>query len=145
MAKYRKRAIEIEAVRWRGYHNNLGVTAEAPDQPTEITAENMHGVKWEPLPAWLPPVSIGDAGNNPSIVKPGEIYRSEDTLYIGTLEGVMRCEGGDWIIQGVKGELYPCKADIFAATYEAAPDVLTTKRGPGELAETILDIARGAR
>lgn len=38
---------------------------------------------------------------------------------IKTLEGVMRAEVGDFIIKGVKGELYPCKADIFAATYEA--------------------------
>jgi hypothetical protein len=39
---------------------------------------------------------------------------------IKTLEGTMRVDEGDWIIQGVKGELYPCKPDIFAATYEAA-------------------------
>lgn len=41
-------------------------------------------------------------------------------LYIKTLEGEMRADIGDWIIQGVKGELYPCKPDIFAATYEVA-------------------------
>ena len=39
-------------------------------------------------------------------------------ILISTLEGVMRAEVGDWIIQGVKGEFYPCKPDIFAATYE---------------------------
>lgn len=39
--------------------------------------------------------------------------------YIKTLEGHMRVNEGDWIIRGVKGELYPCKPDIFAATYEA--------------------------
>jgi hypothetical protein len=39
---------------------------------------------------------------------------------IKTLEGEMRAERGDWIIRGVKGELYPCKPDIFAATYEPA-------------------------
>lgn len=38
---------------------------------------------------------------------------------IKTLEGTMRADVGDWIIQGVKGELYPCKPDIFEATYEA--------------------------
>lgn len=38
--------------------------------------------------------------------------------YIETLEGTMRAEIGDWIITGVKGERYPCKPDIFAATYE---------------------------
>lgn len=39
-------------------------------------------------------------------------------LGIHTLEGVMTTTPGDWIIRGVKGELYPCKPDIFAATYE---------------------------
>lgn len=39
---------------------------------------------------------------------------------ISTLEGTMVANNGDWIIRGVKGELYPCKPDIFAATYEPA-------------------------
>jgi len=41
-------------------------------------------------------------------------------LMIQTLEGEMRADPGDWIIQGVKGEFYPCKPDIFDATYEPA-------------------------
>jgi hypothetical protein len=41
-----------------------------------------------------------------------------DELEILTLEGVLHVSFGDWIIRGVKGELYPCKPDIFAATYE---------------------------
>lgn len=41
-------------------------------------------------------------------------------LHIPTLEGLMVATEGDWIIRGVKGELYPCKPDIFAATYEQA-------------------------
>lgn len=47
-------------------------------------------------------------------------------LAIGTLEGTMRGDIGDWVIQGVKGELYPYKPDIFEATYEAVPET------PGE-------------
>jgi hypothetical protein len=39
---------------------------------------------------------------------------------IATLEGVMRANVGDFVIKGVKGEFYPCKADIFCATYEEA-------------------------
>lgn len=39
-------------------------------------------------------------------------------INIQTLEGTMLARPGDWIIRGVKGELYPCKPDIFAATYE---------------------------
>lgn len=39
-------------------------------------------------------------------------------LEIKTLEGTMTANEGDWIIKGVKGEFYPCKPDIFEATYE---------------------------
>lgn len=40
-------------------------------------------------------------------------------LDIPTSEGLMHADADDWIIKGVKGELYPCKPDIFEATYEA--------------------------
>jgi hypothetical protein len=42
---------------------------------------------------------------------------------IDTLEGLHRCDEGDWIIQGVKGQLYPCKRDIFEMTYEQVYEV----------------------
>jgi hypothetical protein len=41
-------------------------------------------------------------------------------LLVETLEGTMRAEPDDMLIQGIAGELYPCKPDIFAATYEEA-------------------------
>jgi hypothetical protein len=43
---------------------------------------------------------------------------AEPCLYIETLEGRMRADLGDYVIRGVKGEFYPCKPDIFEATYE---------------------------
>ncbi len=50
---------------------------------------------------------------------PGVIYDPvRRAAYIRTPEGEMRGDLGDWIIRGVAGELYPCKPDIFAATYE---------------------------
>lgn len=42
-----------------------------------------------------------------------------DELAIWTLEGIHLVNHGDWIIQGINGELYPCKPDIFEKTYEA--------------------------
>jgi hypothetical protein len=52
------------------------------------------------------------------------VYGQQDggpaELLISTLEGVMVGSIGDWIIKGVKGEFYPCKPDIFKATYEPA-------------------------
>lgn len=54
---------------------------------------------------------------------PGSLYPTDEgtcdgTLSIGTLEGQHLVSWGDWIIKGVKGELYPCKPDIFEQTYE---------------------------
>jgi hypothetical protein len=43
-------------------------------------------------------------------------------MKINTLEGVMTAVEGDWIIQGVNGEIYPCKPDIFEKTYEKVED-----------------------
>lgn len=51
-------------------------------------------------------------------------------VYITTLEGEMRADAGDYIIKGVKGELYPCKPDIFEQTYELVPEF--QKLGPAD-------------
>jgi hypothetical protein len=64
------------------------------------------------LPVWLLEAIVGktviaDEANN--------------TLTIKTLEGDHLARVGDWIIRGVKGELYPCKPDIFDQTYESVP------------------------
>lgn len=50
---------------------------------------------------------------------PGPGRGMHDGIVIHTLEGDMTASVGDWIIKGVQGEFYPCKPDIFAATYEA--------------------------
>lgn len=42
-----------------------------------------------------------------------------ETLTVPTLEGEHIASVGDWIIKGIAGEFYPCKPDIFAATYDA--------------------------
>ncbi|CAB3905786.1 hypothetical protein LMG2828_04742 [Achromobacter piechaudii] len=56
----------------------------------------------------------------------GKFTRDLPTVEIQTLEGVMTGVQGDWIIRGVQGELYPCKPDIFAATYEEAGPISST-------------------
>lgn len=47
-----------------------------------------------------------------------EFSKDGESIFIQTLEGRMEGDKGDWIIKGVKGEFYPCKPDIFEATYE---------------------------
>lgn len=49
----------------------------------------------------------------------GRLREYAGEVKINTPEGVMTASFGDWIIKGVAGEIYPCKAAIFDATYEA--------------------------
>lgn len=56
------------------------------------------------------PVTIEHDGDDGTLIK------------IETLEGVMTARRDDWIIKGVQGEIYPCKPDIFEATYEPVTD-----------------------
>lgn len=90
MARYRKKPVEIEA--WH--------------------ASQLHwaaGNKWSDLPKQI--VEAYDRGEVLFFNHPRRIE-------IKTLEGWMTASAGDLVICGVKGELYPCKPDIFAATYE---------------------------
>ncbi len=49
-------------------------------------------------------------------------HENDDCYLIPTPEGTMQLRRSDMLITGVKGEIYPCKADIFAATYEPADE-----------------------
>jgi hypothetical protein len=63
---------------------------------------------------------IGD--NEPEIAEFVTVEHSfeypESTVTIPTLEGNLTASSGDWVIKGIQGEFYPCKPDIFEATYE---------------------------
>lgn len=110
--RFRKKPVVIEAVKWNGYSNNIGLTnGKLGDE-----------CRYEMLD-WIPPVSnvVNPALQSVMVGVPnGAIWRCGESLFIGTLEGSMQCSPGDWIIRGVQGELYPCKHDIFMATYEEA-------------------------
>jgi hypothetical protein len=65
--------------------------------------------------------SVQPAGDGPSYTSAAAgvtIDPSDGLMVIRTLEGDMKVSLGDWVIRGVQGEFYPCKPDIFAATYE---------------------------
>jgi hypothetical protein len=47
---------------------------------------------------------------------------ANEILYIKTLEGKSRCDGGSYIIKGVRGEFYPIRGDIFEETYDIIDD-----------------------
>jgi len=90
MPKFRKKPVEIEAVQFDG--NNA-------DEILDWVNEH------------------NEDGNTAHLVPHGEF--TKDAIIIPTLEGDHRADVSDWIIQGVKGEFYPCKPDIFEATYDA--------------------------
>ena len=58
---------------------------------------------------------------NSNEITDGRFRGGPDFALINTLEGQMRAENGDYIIKGVKGEIYPCKPDIFEQTYDPEP------------------------
>lgn len=92
MAKFRKKPIEIEAF--------------------QLTWGAVNGI--EKIPLWA------KKANDEGTLQVSFTRKIENTQYadIVTLEGVMRADANDWIIQGVNGEIYPCKPDIFEKTYE---------------------------
>jgi hypothetical protein len=96
--KFRKKPVVIDAFQWQGNFDALD--------------------EWL---NWMGYSEDGDDGIEGS--RPDGIYEDHNPsgdplLVIPTLEGDMTALKGDWIIRGVKGEFYPCKPDIFAATYE---------------------------
>lgn len=90
MAKYRKKPVVVEAFQWG--------TRDQTKQPDELDEFPWFDAAIEMGLAWM--------------------EHNLNLLKIRTLEGVMTASPGDYIIQGVKGEIYPCKPDIFEATYE---------------------------
>lgn len=103
--RFTKKPVTIEAIQWTG--NNLREVVAFTDGPPD-TRSHHAGMAWDD-------------------------YRdlvARDGLKIYTLEGKMLASPGDWIIRGVKGEHYPCKPDIFEATYSPAahpackPDIM---------------------
>lgn len=96
MTTYRKKPVSIEAF--------------------QMTRERrMDNSEW---PAWLSLAWNCERNTVGALQRVDMKADLPDYLEIVTLEGKMVVSWGDWIIRGVKGEIYPCKPDIFAETYE---------------------------
>ena len=92
--KYRKKPVVIEAIQWNG--DNLKEVMEFIDSEFKYESNTRY---------------ITNKFNYINSV-----------LTINTLEGDMEASKGDYIIKGIKGEFYPCKPDIFQATYEVVEE-----------------------
>lgn len=78
--------------------------------------------KFRKKPVVIEAQCLGDGNSDHLAEWSGGHAMPSGVVIIPTLEGDHRADIGDWIIQGVKGEFYPCKPDIFAATYELVGD-----------------------
>lgn len=94
MTKFRKKPVVIEAIKWNPFEMMIHDVLKF--MGTDKINMEEQGV-----------LSVGK-------------YKGE--LIIKTLEGDMTVSEGDWIIKGIKGEFYPCKNDIFEATYEVVEE-----------------------
>ena len=80
------------------------MTNQYRKKPVVIEAIQYDGDNWDDIEVWTD--------------FRAKHWRSSNVMAIETLEGTMTANVGDWIIKGVAGEFYPCKPDIFKATYE---------------------------
>lgn len=109
MPRFRKKPVEIEATQWfeNGDHPEDDCRVIDREGPTLMRTEG------KVVRYYRDPARPGDS----ACPHCGQPYRAHG--WIDTLEGGHVVCPGDWIITGVKGERYPCKPDIFAATYDA--------------------------
>lgn len=98
--KYRKKPVAIDA--W-----------PVADLQRDL-AGDLCGGRWKNLPQQVEAAYLE-----------GRIIILGDRLHIHTLEGIMDAMPDDMLICGIKGELYPCKPDIFAATYDPVKPTIT--------------------
>ena len=87
--QYRKKQVVIEAIQWDGKNFDDIMNFMQKNNGNKIAYEDAE-----------------------------ELALKTKELKVGTLEGIMTASFGDYIIKCIKGEFYPCKPDIFEATYE---------------------------
>ena len=104
--RFRKKPVEIEAMRIDADNDNRN-----EDGSESFLDPNRHDIA--AASGWM----LGHGFQDFKVCGDGPFG-----IAIETLEGTMTAAPGDWIIRGVQGEFYPCKPDIFEATYEAVGD-----------------------
>lgn len=102
--KYRKKPVVVEAIQLT--ENNVKECYELVTGETVTLISSMDRMKW---PEFVD--GVRENGLTIPTLEDGADKRAKHVASIG-----------DWIIQGIQGEFYPCKPDIFAQTYEAVPN-----------------------
>ena len=110
--RFTKRPVTIEAMQL------TGDTAQFHDVYLWIEANTLGSFE---------PFAVID-GSKPCPASGVSIDPRDGRLIISTLEGLHWADNDDWIIRGIQGEFYPCKPDIFEATYQHAAEVISEQR-----------------
>lgn len=113
MTYYRKKPVVVEARQLVDSNGDMHGVYQWIEKNTLGSFENTLG-SFEPMAVI--------EGREPYPESGVSIDPRDGRLIVSTLEGLHWAEPGDWIIRGVQGEFYPCKPDIFEATYEAVDD-----------------------
>jgi hypothetical protein len=106
MAQFRKKPVVINAITFD----------ELVQYGRDNGANIVNGMPW----SFAYVTSYIDENGDERIHRHPITHENDDCYLIPTLEGTHKMQRGDMLITGVKGEIYPCKADIFAATYVPA-------------------------
>jgi hypothetical protein len=96
MATYRKKPVEVEAVRLMNTEESILKVVSFLGYGSIVEGEEVRLIL--------------------------EMVRANEGISIATLEGTMKADFGDYVIRGIQGEFYPCKPNIFEATYEKVSD-----------------------
>jgi len=111
--RYRKKPVEVEATQW--FKNG--------DHPKDMCVPVVHKEK----ESFLSEGKVVRYFRRPDVSGSKVCEKCNNDMHyhgwIDTLEGGHIVCSGDWIITGVKGEFYPCKPDIFKATYEPVEEI----------------------
>lgn len=107
---FRKKPVTIEAMR---FHS--GLTASEAHAIYQWIESNTAG-SFDVNDLWADPENFTWPESGVSI------DARDGRMVIATLEGGHWVSAGDWVIRGVAGEFYPCRADVFAKTYESVTD-----------------------
>ena len=118
--KFRKKPVTIEAMRFpEAYPEGVDPSSDGYRRNLEAAMLldwlDEHIRMLSPKEMW-PRSKAGEP--SPSPAAGFTIDPADGALWIATLEGPHRVNFGDWVLQGVAGEFYPCKPDIFTQTYE---------------------------
>lgn len=104
MPIFRKKPVEIEATHFRGTVDTGFMGVQAAYFVGKVS--------------WLADAEIPYQEASKPVPEGKWFVSGKNEITIGTLEGKHIATQGDWIIKGIAGEIYPCKPDIFANSYE---------------------------